>query len=164
MDADCFDALARALAAARSRSSLARLLGGLSLGGILGTHTARQAAAALFNGGAPCTKGSECKTGKCLGSSRCSCSKAVLAGGSDGGRGRVQELFSPRRLAVPDLRPIRRAPCVPGNRYAERARRLGPDEEATIRAFAGTRSLRSLAAGFGVSHETVRSVLRRISQ
>ena len=89
MDADCFDALARALAAARSRSSLARLLGGLSLGGILGTHTARQAAAALFNGGAPCTKGSECKTGKCLGSGRCSCSKAVLAGGSDGGRFRT---------------------------------------------------------------------------
>ena len=44
--------------------------------------------------------------------------------------------------------------CVP------RRRRLSMEQEAAIRAFAGTKSLRSLAADFGVSHETVRSVLR----
>jgi DeoR/GlpR family transcriptional regulator of sugar metabolism len=30
-----------------------------------------------------------------------------------------------------------------------------------IRALAGTRSLRALAADFGVSHETIRAVLRQ---
>ena len=39
-----------------------------------------------------------------------------------------------------------------------RARKLTPAEESTIRALAGTKSLRSLAADFGVSHETVRAV------
>ena len=42
-----------------------------------------------------------------------------------------------------------------------RVRQLSPDQEAAIRALAQTKSLRSLAADFGVSHETVRAVLRR---
>ena len=41
-----------------------------------------------------------------------------------------------------------------------RRRKLSPEQEAAIIASAGNRSLRELAAGFGVSHETVRAVLR----
>jgi hypothetical protein len=82
-------------------------------------------------------------------------------GGSDGGRGRVLELFAPRRVSVPDLRPVRRrTPCGSGARYSERSRRLTPEQESAIRAFGATWSLRSLAAAYGVSHETVRAVLR----
>ena len=43
---------------------------------------------------------------------------------------------------------------------APRRRKLSPEQEAAIRALAQTRSLRALAADFGVSHETVRAVLR----
>jgi len=42
-----------------------------------------------------------------------------------------------------------------------RRRKLTPEQEAAIRAVAGTRSLRSLATDFGVSHETIRAVLRQ---
>ena len=42
-----------------------------------------------------------------------------------------------------------------------RRRKLSPEQESAIRAEAGNRSLRSLAADFGVSHETVRSTLQR---
>ena len=86
-----------------------------------------------------------------------------LAGGSDGGRHRVLELFAPRRLVVPDLRPRRRrASYGSETRYSAQGQKLTPEDEAHIRAFAGTRSLRSLAAEFGVSHETVRSVLQAV--
>jgi hypothetical protein len=44
-------------------------------------------------------------------------------------------------------------------RYAERGRRLTPEQESAIRAFGATGSLRSLAAEFGVGYETVRAVL-----
>ena len=71
------------------------------------------------------------------------------------------ELFAPRRIAVPDLRPRRRRHrSGSGARYSVRARKLTPAEDSTLRALAATRSLRSLAAEFGVSHETVRAVLR----
>jgi len=40
-------------------------------------------------------------------------------------------------------------------------RRLAPEQEVAIRAVAGTRSVPSLAAEFGVSHETVRTERRR---
>ena len=43
---------------------------------------------------------------------------------------------------------------------APRRRKLSREQEAAIRAEAGSRSLRELAAEFGVSHETVRGVLR----
>ena len=42
-----------------------------------------------------------------------------------------------------------------------RPRRLSPEEREAIRALAPNRTLRELAAEFGVSHETVRAVLRQ---
>ena len=70
------------------------------------------------------------------------------------------ELFAPRRVSVPDLRPVRRrTPCGSGARYSERSRRLPPEQESAIRALGATGSLRSLAAEFGVGYETVRAVL-----
>ena len=45
--------------------------------------------------------------------------------------------------------------------HSPRRRKLSPEQEAAIRAQAGIRTLRELAADFGVSHETVRSVCRR---
>ena len=50
--------------------------------------------------------------------------------------------------------------ATPPRYLAARPRCLTPAQEAAIRALAGTKSLRSLAADFGVSHETVRAVLR----
>ena len=44
--------------------------------------------------------------------------------------------------------------------HTPRRRKLTHEQEAAIRAGAGNRSLRELAAEFGVSHETVRAVLR----
>ena len=41
-----------------------------------------------------------------------------------------------------------------------RPRRLSPAEREAIRVLAPNRTLRDLAAEFGVSHETVRAVLR----
>jgi hypothetical protein len=41
-----------------------------------------------------------------------------------------------------------------------RARKLTTEQEAAIREEIGNRSLRELAAEFGVSHETIRTVLR----
>ena len=71
------------------------------------------------------------------------------------------ELLAPRRVVVPDLRPRSRRRCGSGVRYSLRAGKLTPAEETSVRALAGSRSLRALAAEFGVSHETVRAVLRR---
>ena len=63
------------------------------------------------------------------------------------------EPFALRRLAVPDLRPRRRRASSGGRRrYVVRARRLTLEHEGTIC---------SLAAEFGVSHETVRTEWRR---
>ena len=42
-----------------------------------------------------------------------------------------------------------------------RRRKLTSEQEAAIRASGGNRTLRELAAEFGVSHETIRSVARR---
>lgn len=73
------------------------------------------------------------------------------------------------RVPVPDLQlgapptssPPRSRPS-PGTprRYRARPRKLTPAQVAAIRAVAGVRSLRALAADFGVSQETVRPVLR----
>jgi hypothetical protein len=41
-----------------------------------------------------------------------------------------------------------------------RRRKLSPEQVAAIRGSAGDRTLRDLAADFGVSHETVRRVIR----
>jgi hypothetical protein len=43
---------------------------------------------------------------------------------------------------------------------APRARGVPLEQEAEIRALAGIRTLRSLAAEFGVSHETVRRAVK----
>ena len=45
--------------------------------------------------------------------------------------------------------------------HAPRRRKLSPEQEAAIRGEAGNRTLRSLAADFGVSHETIRAVVRQ---
>ena len=45
--------------------------------------------------------------------------------------------------------------------HAPPRRKRSPEQEASIRTEAGNRSLRELAADFGVSHETVRAVLRQ---
>ena len=74
------------------------------------------------------------------------------------------------RVPVPDFRPgpvyTPRCPAdLPHDvafprRYARRPGKLTPTQESTIRALAGTKSLRGLAADFGVSHETIRSVIK----
>lgn len=48
-----------------------------------------------------------------------------------------------------------------GRYQAPRCRVLTEEQEAAIRALASSRSLRSLAADFGVSHETVRAILQQ---
>ena len=71
------------------------------------------------------------------------------------------ELFTPRRVSVPDFRPQHhQSTCGSGLRYSQRAKSLSSAEEAAIRALASRKSLRSLAAEFGVSHETLRRVTR----
>ncbi len=78
------------------------------------------------------------------------------------------ELFRPRRVLVPDLRIHRSGPfrwpsrreAVLEPRYHVRARRLTLEQERSIQALAAAKSLRELAAEFGVSHETVRGILR----
>ncbi len=71
------------------------------------------------------------------------------------------ELFRPRRVVVPDQRlGYLRVACGSRLRYARRARKPTPAEEAAIRTLAQRKSLRSLAADYGVSHETVRRVIR----
>jgi hypothetical protein len=42
-----------------------------------------------------------------------------------------------------------------------RQRKLLPDQVTTLRALAGSKSLRALAADFGVSHETIRALVRQ---
>jgi hypothetical protein len=76
MAADRFASLTRALAAAGSRRrALAALAGAL---GLFGLAHPEEADAGKRNGGAPCTKGRQCKTGKCVGDPGqkvCTCSK-----------------------------------------------------------------------------------------
>src|SRR5215207_11145393 len=47
-------------------------------------------------------------------------------------------------------------------RYRTRARKLTVEQESAIRALVSTKNLRSLAADFGVSHETIRAVVRQV--
>jgi hypothetical protein len=74
MDANHFDTLARSLTTTRSRRRLARFVSGLSLGGLLTALGLGEAAAATRIGGSPCSKDSQCKTGRCLRNDTCSCS------------------------------------------------------------------------------------------
>ena len=74
------------------------------------------------------------------------------------------------RVLVPDLRAtteraFRSTKFAPrdaevSGRYLHRKRKLTPAQEAAVRSLAATKSLRSLAADFAVSHETIRSVIR----
>ena len=45
--------------------------------------------------------------------------------------------------------------------YPAHGRKLSSEQEAAIRSEANKRTLRELAGAFGVSHETIRMVLRR---
>jgi DNA-binding CsgD family transcriptional regulator len=45
-------------------------------------------------------------------------------------------------------------------RYNSRLRKLTPPQQDEIRSLASSKSLRSLAADFGVSHETIRAIVR----
>ncbi len=86
----------------------------------------------------------------------------------------LQNLLAPCRsvrVPVPDFRSLpvftarwstgsqRDASCP--RRYVRRPRKLTPAQELTIHAVAWIKSLRSLAADFEVSHETVRAVCRQ---
>jgi hypothetical protein len=91
MDADRFDILARSLSTPRSRRSLTRLLGGLGLGGGLAVWGATETLAEKLNAGELCTRGRQCKTGKCIGlqgHKTCSCSRRHEC--SDSGTGVTQ--------------------------------------------------------------------------
>jgi hypothetical protein len=75
----------------------------------------------------------------------------------------------PSRIRFPDLRtgispgprwPSQREPSEPP-RYCARVRKLTVEQELAIRGHAATKSLRALAAEFGVSHETIRAVVRQ---
>ncbi len=60
--------------------------------------------------------------------------------------------------------PVRKCVGTTGRSAYQRARprRLSPAEREAVRALAPDRSLRELAAGFGVSHETIRAVLHQL--
>jgi site-specific DNA recombinase len=88
------------------------------------------------------------------------CQSSALAGGSDGDRSvgcilpigaLLIALRPPLRVAGRSKRATYRSP---------RQRKLSVAQVEAIRAEAGNRSLRELAAAFGVSHETVRAALR----
>lgn len=70
--------------------------------------------------------------------------------------------FGPAPLYSPRWPSLSRCDSANPRRYRQRARRLTPDEETTIRMLAKTKSLRSLAADFGVSHETIRAIIRQL--
>src|SRR5262245_31406243 len=89
-------------------------------------------------------------------------------------RGSLQHLqyplASPVRVPIPDFRSAApfsprwhtasRRQVSPPRRYSLRPRKLTAQQEAAIRALTGSKSLRSLAAECGVSHETIRAILR----
>jgi hypothetical protein len=82
MDADRFDALTKTLGVVHTRRGLARLLGGLGLGGALSALGTGEVFAAKLKGGAPCTENRQCKSRKCVGpdgNKQCSCSKKFKA-------------------------------------------------------------------------------------
>src|SRR5215212_9447900 len=65
------------------------------------------------------------------------------------------------RLGAPDSpRWLSRCDTSSPRRYRTRGRRLTPEQEVAIQSLAATRSLRSLASEFGVSHETIRALLQ----
>ncbi len=82
-------------------------------------------------------------------------------------RGSVARLrHSTRTTIIIATAPPRRVTGRSGRAPSQiaRVRKLSLDQESAIRTLALTKSLRSLAADFGVSHETVRAVCRRRRQ
>ena len=92
---------------------------------------------------------------------------------------RVITRWRKRRVSVSSPRHDNRGPdpidiaVVPPRRVSGRSQRtayhtprqpkLSPGQQAIIRSEAGNRTLRELAAAFGVSHETIRTVLKKTS-
>lgn len=81
--------------------------------------------------------------------------------GSDGDRRRMIELFSAHRIALAPTSD-ESSNLVPRryNRYSHRSRKLSPKEIGQIQARRESQSLRSLAAEYEVSHETIRQLDR----
>jgi hypothetical protein len=68
-------------------------------------------------------------------------------------------LYPKRLLRLKRNAMAKRCDVSEGPRYHLRTRKLTSEQELAIRAMAKTKSLRSLAAEYGVSHETIRTVL-----
>ncbi len=84
----------------------------------------------------------------------------ALAGGSDGGRSRGC-MMPPDALVFAEPPERRRAGRSKRAPYQlPRPRKLSPEQRVAILAEGRSRSLRELASEYGVSHETVRAVLR----
>jgi hypothetical protein len=81
-------------------------------------------------------------------------------GGSDGLRSHARTTAT--GVVLIGLPPVRRTVGASGRASCsrERPRQLSAEERSAVRSLAHTKSLRSLAADFGVSHETVRGVIR----
>ena len=89
-----------------------------------------------------------------------SCQTSTLAGGSDGLRSRGCRIPD-GAMAFAEVPDRRRVGSSQRDGYQlPRARILTADDEAVVRSMAGERSLRDLAAEFGVSYETIRRVAR----
>ena len=70
----------------------------------------------------------------------------------------ISFLYPDRLLRLKQSYMTERCDLSEGPRYHLRARKLTTEQESVIRAMATTKSLRSLAADFGVSHETIRAI------
>jgi hypothetical protein len=78
MDDARFDALIRSFGAAHSRREFSLRIGGVIAGGLLTALGATGAAAGGRPGGAPCKRGRQCRTHKCVGpkgNKHCTCSQ-----------------------------------------------------------------------------------------
>jgi DNA-binding CsgD family transcriptional regulator len=69
----------------------------------------------------------------------------------------------PSDLVVIAEAPPRRVSGQSGraSHHTPRRHKFSPEQEAAVRAGAGNQTLRELAADFGVSHETIRNVVRQ---
>jgi hypothetical protein len=85
----------------------------------------------------------------------------ICTGGSDGDRsvGCILPIGAFLIAALPPLRVVGRSKRA--TYRSPRQRKLSADQVEAIRAEAGNSTLRQLAAEFEVSHETIRTVLRK---
>jgi hypothetical protein len=80
MDEARFDALSRSFSTTYSRRGVSRLLGGVTAGSLLTTLGVMQAEGGSRPGGAPCKRGRQCLTHKCVGpkgQKQCTCSQEL---------------------------------------------------------------------------------------